>query len=230
MNKNIAIIPARGGSKGLPKKNIRTLLGKPLIQWSIEHALAARCIDQVYVSTDAPDIARISEASGATVIWRPEAISGDTASSESAIAHTLDNLTEPPETIFFLQCTSPIRQADDLDKAYAIFMQKQADSLLTVVRSHAFLWQEMSDGYARAVNYDAANRPRRQDMVPQYKENGSFYLFSHDSFRKHNNRLGGKIALFEMDEVSAIEIDSATDFEIIEALLRQRHPNICEKS
>jgi len=224
MSKNIAIIPARGGSKGVPLKNIRPLCGKPLIVWSIEQALAARAVDQVFVSTDHAEIAEISQKAGARVIWRPEALSGDTASSESAISHALDTLALEhiqPDYVYFLQCTSPLRHRIDLDAAFEKLTASGADSLLTVVPSHAFIWQQDSDGFGRASHYDPAKRPRRQDMQPQFRENGSFYIFSRANYQKYGNRLGGKIALYEMDEASAMEIDSVTDFEIVEILMQR---------
>src|SRR5690606_21550283 len=150
-------ILARGGSKGVPGKNIRPLAGKPLIVWSIEHALNARCVDAVYVSTDDAAIAQVSRDAGAQVIDRPAALSEDTASSESGLNHALEELEalgHPPTDIMFLQCAPPIRRHDDIDRAYATYREQGADSLLSVAPSHAFLWQLQDDGLAQAINYD----------------------------------------------------------------------------
>ncbi|ACK64392.1 N-acylneuraminate cytidylyltransferase [Rippkaea orientalis PCC 8801] len=217
----IAIIPARGGSKGVPRKNVRLLAGQPLIAYSILDCLEAQLVDEVYVSTDDPEIASISQGYGAKIIHRPLELAGDTASSESALFHGLKELeTEgiTPELIVFLQCTSPIRTGAEIDQAIEKLQAKDADSLLSVSPSHRFLWQEV-DGLAQSINYDYRQRPRRQDMQPQYLENGSIYIFKPWVIKALGNRLGGKIVLFEMGEAAAWEIDSLTDFTIIESLL-----------
>jgi CMP-N,N'-diacetyllegionaminic acid synthase len=220
---NIALIPARGGSKGVPRKNIKLLLDQPLIAHSIEQCLSSKAIDQVFVSTDDDEIAEISQRYGADIIWRPAEISGDTASSETALIHGMAELqgrSIAPDYVFFLQCTSPIRAEDDLDRAFQQLQSQQADSLLTVSPSHSFFWQHNDNGDAIAVNYDYKNRPRRQDMEPQYKENGSFYIFTPSVLSKYENRLGGKITMYEMPEECAYEIDSEVDFTIIESLIK----------
>ena len=220
---NIAIIPARGGSKGLPRKNIKPLLGRPLIAYSIEQCLNSTAIDQVFVSTDDDEIATVSESCGARIIRRPDPISGDTASSESALVHAmeaLERLDIKPDYVFFLQCTSPIRRSDDLDNAFQQLVEQQADSLLTASPSHSFIWKLDTNNEAQTVNYDYRNRPRRQDMEPQYKENGSFYIFSPRVLAEYGNRLGGKIALHIMPEECAYEIDSEVDFKVIESLMQ----------
>jgi N-acylneuraminate cytidylyltransferase len=220
---NVVIIPARGGSKGIPGKNIRPLAGKPLIVWSIEQGLAAATADRVIVSTDDPDIAAISQNAGAEVIERPAELSGDEASSESAIAHVLQTLTErgqSPDNVIFLQCTSPIRSPGAIDEAFAEFQNRQADSLLSVSPSHKFLWTRNREGFGVPQNYDPLNRPRRQEMANTYQENGSFYIFSRACFERFGNRLGERIALYVMSEEASYEIDSPTDFFIVETLMK----------
>lgn len=221
---NVAIIPARGGSKGLPGKNILPLAGKPLIVWSVEQALSARSVDRVIVSTDDEEIASISKLAGAEVIYRPMAISGDEASSESALRHVLDTLSEQceaPDNVIFLQCTSPIRSPGCIDQAFKEYASKAADSLLSVTPSHRFLWELSADGYGEPKNYDPLHRPRRQEMDNTYQENGSIYIFSRAMFERTGSRLGGKIALFVMEEETSYEIDSSTDFAIVEMLMKQ---------
>ncbi|HAC64735.1 MAG TPA: acylneuraminate cytidylyltransferase [Cyanothece sp. UBA12306] len=217
----VAIIPARGGSKGVPRKNVRFLADKPLIAHSILDALEAKLVDQVYVSTDDPEIAAVAQDYGAKIIDRPPELAGDTASSESALIHGFNNLEKvgiSPDLIVFLQCTSPIRTGLEIDQAIQKLEDNEGDSLLSVSPSHRFLWQEV-DGLAQSINYDYRHRPRRQDMQPQYLENGSIYIFKPWVLQQLGNRLGGKIVLFPMGEAAAWEIDSLTDFKIIESLL-----------
>ena len=216
----IAIIPARGGSKGVPRKNVRPLAGKPLIAHSIQDAQESTLIDHVYVSTDDQEIATVSTQYGAKIIDRPAELANDTASSESALIHAieaLENQNINPDLLVFLQCTSPIRTGADIDQAIAKLNAQQADSLLSVSPSHRFLWEEVN-GVAKSINYDYRHRPRRQDMNPQYVENGSIYVFKPWVLKEHQNRLGGKIALYVMSEMAALEIDTIDDFRMIEFL------------
>lgn len=221
MNSTIAIIPARGGSKGVPGKNVRLLSGKPLIAHSILAAQEAQPIEQVYVTTDDPEIAQVSKDYGATVIHRPAELANDTASSESALIHALQCIEQEgsqPELIVFLQCTSPIRTASDIELAIQHFHADNADSLLSVSPNHRFLWQ-VTNGVATSINYDYHHRQRRQDINPQYVENGSIYIFKPWILKDLNNRLGGRVSLFRMGEEAALEIDSLLDFQIAEFLL-----------
>ncbi len=220
----IAIIPARGGSKGVPRKNVRPLADKPLIAHSILDAKESKFTDKVYVSTDNLEIAEVSRKYGAEIIHRPEELAGDTASSESALIHALSEIEKTgisPDLIVFLQCTSPIRTGTDIDNAIAKLKAENADSLLSVSPSHRFLWEEV-DGVAKSINYDYRHRLRRQDMQPQYVENGSIYIFKPWVLKKFGNRLGGKISLFVMSETASWEIDSAPDFEIAESLMNKQ--------
>lgn len=221
-----AIIPARSGSKGIPQKNIQPLAGKPLIAHSIEQARQAATVDRVLVSTDGAEIAAVARQYGAEVIQRPAEISGDTASSEAALLHALDHLRSTenvePELIVFLQCTSPIRRPKDIDRAVQRLRDEQADALLSVVASHRFLWR-LEDGAARSFNYDYRQRPRRQDRAPEYMESGSLYVCTPAVLRQHGNRLGGRIALFEMDYWTGFEIDSPEDLALCDWILRQQN-------
>lgn len=220
----LTIIPARGGSKGIPCKNILPIAGKPLISYSIEQSVQSSRVDRTIVSTDDQEIATVAQNYGAEVIMRPSEISGDTASSESALIHALDYLKQTedyePDLVVFLQCTSPLRKDDDIEKAIIQFQKERADSLLSVSPGHSFLWEQI-DGVAQSINYDYRNRPRRQDMNPQFRENGSIYIFKPWVLREYNNRLGGKISLYVMDE-PCIDIDSMLDFETAEFLLTKK--------
>ena len=219
----IAIIPARGGSKGIPRKNVRLLGDKPLIAHSILDAKESKYTLKVFVSTDGREITEVSQQYGAEIIDRPNQLAGDSASSESALIHALSEIEKTgvtPDLIVFLQCTSPIRTGIDIDKAIAKMKAENADSLLSVSPSHRFLWEEV-DGVAKSINYDHRDRPRRQDMQPQYVENGSIYIFKPWVLKEFGNRLGGKISLFVMSEAASWEIDSPFDFEIAESLMKK---------
>lgn len=220
----ITIIPARGGSKGVLRKNVRSLGDKPLIAHSILDAKEAKFVDKVYVSTDDPEIAEVSSKYGAEIINRPDQIAGDTASSETALIHGVSEIEKigiSPELIVFLQCTSPIRSGEDIDHAIEKLQAENADSLLSVTLSHRFLWEEV-DGTSKSINYDYNHRPRRQDMNPQYVENGSIYIFKPWVLKELGNRLGGKISLFPMMEAASWDIDSVLDFEVAEFLVKKQ--------
>lgn len=224
----IAIIPARGGSKGVPGKNIRSLAGLPLIAHSIQDCTESQRVDRVYVSTDDPDIAEVSVQYGAEIIHRPVDLAGDTASSESALIHAVNEIEQAgvmPELIVFLQCTSPLRSGTDIDRAISQLRDENSDSLLSVSPNHRFIWERV-DGGATSINYDYRNRKRRQDMNPQYMENGSIYVFKPWVLKELNNRLGGKISLYEMSEEQSWEIDSCADFEYIEFLLSKQPQSV----
>ncbi len=222
---SLAIIPARGGSKGIPGKNIRLVAGKPLLAWSIEHALEAPSIRRVVVSTDDPAIGEVARQWGAEVIWRPAELSGDTASSESALLHALDDLRSrhgsDPDWVLFLQATSPMRPAGMVQQAIDTFLREQADSLLSVCPVHGFIWRQ-EHGKVSSFTYDHRNRPRRQDAPEDLVENGSLYLFKSSILREHKNRLGGKIALHRMDPLDSFQIDEPGDLALIEHLMSFR--------
>ncbi len=220
----VAFIPARGGSKGIPFKNVKGIAGKPLIAWSIEHALKAKQVDRVIVSTDCEKIAEIARNYGAEVPFlRPSSISGDTASTESAMLHCCDYLEasgELPEYFMLLQATSPIRSSGLLDEAFLFMKENSFDSLVSVSKSHRFTWKNLK--YPSA-SYDFKKRPRRQDITKndqEYLETGSFYITKTTSLIKSENRLCGRIGLFETQEDESFEIDSLVDFVICEELLK----------
>jgi len=218
----VTIIPARGGSKGIPKKNVHPVCGKPLIAYSIEQALAAGSIDKVYVSTDDPEIAKVSKKYGASIISRPVELSGDSASSESALVHAIEQIgTEVKSSIdyvVFLQATSPIRRQGALEKAIALIKESKADSLFSASPLHTFVWRE-NNGNMESVTYDYKKRPRRQELAPEYLENGSIYIFKPWVLNQLNNRLGGKIIVFPMDPLDSFQIDDPEDLTVIEKII-----------
>ncbi|MBL7108029.1 MAG: acylneuraminate cytidylyltransferase family protein [Candidatus Cloacimonetes bacterium] len=220
--KIIAIIPARGRSKGIPRKNIKIFAGKPLVVHSIEQALNTSQIDAVYVSTDDAEIAKISKNAGAEIINRPKEISGDIATTESVIAHALSVLNEKPDIIILLQPTSPLRPENSIKDGIEKFLRENYDSLLSISPTHRFFWK-IKNGQINA-EYDFLNRPRRQDIKEKninYVENGSLYIFSRKHFEKTGNRLGGKIGYLIFSEEYSYEIDTFSDFEFLEILAKK---------
>jgi CMP-N,N'-diacetyllegionaminic acid synthase len=227
MSRILAIIPARAGSKGVPGKNLRPLAGKPLILWTIEQALAAKRLSDVVVSTDSEEIAAFARAAGALAPFlRPPELATDEAATEPAMRHALGQMEQrgdPYDAVMLLQPTSPLRLPGTIDRAIEAFNTSGADSLLGVVANHAFFWQ--TDPIR--ASYDPANRPRRQDIAPsdrRYRETGSIYLTRRDAFLEDGNRLAGNIALFEMDEREGWEVDTLTDFAVLETLMHEEQP------
>ena len=219
----LAVIPARGGSKGIPHKNIRPLAGKPLVAYSIEEAQQSRYINRVIVSTDDAEIAAISRQFGAEVVWRPAEISGDSASSESALLHTLETLKQnegyQPDLLVFLQCTSPLTQAEDIDGTIQALLDDRADTALAVIPFHYFLWRKPVTNNAEGINHDKRIRPLRQEREQQYLETGAVYVMRTAGFIQARHRFFGKTVLYEMPAERRLEIDDPVDFQVAEVLL-----------
>lgn len=227
-NKILAIIPARGGSKGIPRKNLQPLAGKPLLAHTIEQARRTPAITRVVVSTDDVEIASVAQQYGAEVIWRPAEISGDTATSEAALLHVLDHLQDnegyEPDLVVFLQATSPLRQPHDVQRAIETLQGEQADSLFSACPVHGFVWRREGDRLS-SVTYDYRSRPRRQEIGGEdLIENGSIYIFKPWVLRKYGNRLGGKIAVYRMHPLDSFQVDEPDDLKLIEQLLPLRCP------
>lgn len=220
----LAIIPARGGSKGIPRKNVRPLNGKPLIAYTIEQALTTPSINRVIVSTDDAEIGAVSRQYGAEVVWRPAEISGDLASSESALLHVLDHLAQrenyEPDLVVFLQATSPMRQPDDIENAISTLQDDHADSVFSACPYEGHIWR--IKGGQLSATYDYQNRQLRQDKPEELTENGSIYVFKPWVLRKFNSRLGGKIAVYRMHVLDSFQVDELSDLEMMANLLQLR--------
>jgi N-acylneuraminate cytidylyltransferase len=226
MAKIIAIIPARGGSKAVPKKNLYGFAGKPLIAHMIEHAKQARSVNRVVVSTDDPEIASVSRKYGSEVVWRPKELSTDTVSSELALLHVLRSLQESeayePDIVIFLQCTSPLILPEDIDGTVKALLDEDADSALTVTPFHGFLWRRNAKGKVEGINHNKFRRIRRQDLKKQYQETGAIYVVKREGFLKAKNRFFGKLAMHVIPQERSFEINDLADFCINEALFNQR--------
>ena len=217
----VAIIPARAGSKGIKDKNIIEFCGKPLLAWSIQQAKKSKLVDSVYVSTDGSQIAKVSREFGAEVIVRPDSISNDYATSESALLHALSEIEKKEEidAVVFLQATSPLRRQGDIDAAIEKFVCDGLDSLFSVVVLDDYCIWEKRNGQLSSLTYDYKNRGRRQDREPYYLENGSIYIFRPEVIKKYNNRLGGKIGMYEMSFSQSFEIDTSKDVYICKTFM-----------
>lgn len=221
--KILCIIPARGGSKGIPGKNLREVAGKPLIVWTIDQALAVTGDVRVVVSTDDLAIAEVARAAGADVPFvRPAELSVDTAATEPTVIHALDTLATTgyrPDVVVLLQATSPVRLPGTIDRAIAEFTHSGVDSLVGVVAQAPFLWRT---GNPPTAGYDVARRPRRQELTDDelfYRETGSLYVTAARLYSSAGNRLGGRIGLFLMDEVEGIDIDTSVDLLVAHHVL-----------
>lgn len=222
---NIAIIPARGGSKGIPKKNLIDFCGKPLIAWTILQAKSARGVDEVFVTTDSDEIAEVSKRYGATTIIRPSELAADTTTSEAALEHALQKAQKSqPQAIdyvVFLQATSPLRESGDIETALTTIAKAHADSLFSAAELSDFLIWSQAGGRLQSLNYDYLNRRRRQEEEkPHLVENGSIYIFKPDILKKYHNRLGGKISYSLMELWKAFEIDDYHGLKLCDDLFR----------
>ncbi len=222
--KNLCIVPARGGSKGIPGKNIMLVAGKPLIVWTIESAITSELVDRVIVSTDNDEISEICKANGAEVIKRPDEIAGDFASSESALLHCLEHLEKNesyyPDLVVFLQATSPVRDSRDIDSAILQLVNNNYDCLFSAYAEHfTGRWKLDERLCASPLNFEPNNRPRRQDVDKEFIENGSIYLFKPEILKHYQSRMGGRTGIYEMPLERSFQIDSYEDVSLIEKLL-----------
>ena len=218
---NIAFIPVRCGSKSITFKNIKEFCGKPLVYWNLEALEKSNNIDEIFVATDCEEIKDIVNSFGFSkvkVYDRDEENASDTASTESVMLEFINKQNFKDNDLFFLvQATSPLTQTKDFDKALETLKNENADSLLTCIRTKRFFW----DKNAKAINYDFINRPRRQDFDGLFMENGAFYINSVGNIKKDKNRLSGKIAIYEMEEFTAVEIDEEDDWLIAEKMMNK---------
>jgi N-acylneuraminate cytidylyltransferase len=223
------VIPVRGGSKGIPRKNLREVAGKPLVVWTIEQALAVTVPVEVVVSTDDEEIASVARDAGASVPFlRPPELAQDSTPTEPVVRHalaTLDALGTQASTVMLLQATSPVRLPGTLDRALSEFAASGVDSMVGVVPQAPFLWWAGSppDLPPRA-DYPIDARPRRQDLTSEtlrYRETGSIYVTRRWVYDDLDNRLGGRIGLFLMDEVEGIDVDTELDLAVAEEQLRR---------
>lgn len=217
----LAIIPARGGSKRLPHKNILELAGKPLIFWSIDSGLKSKYIDKVVVSSDDNEILSISKKYGAEIIKRPDYLANDTAKTFDAIKHTIENI-QKYDYIVLLQPTSPLRNESHIDQAIELLELKKTDAIVSVCEmEHSPLWSNTlpQDDNMNSFLKDEVLNKRSQDLEKYYRINGAIYicktekLLSEESFFLKDN-----IFAYKMDRLDSIDIDEEIDFIIAKSI------------
>ncbi|MEU0209266.1 acylneuraminate cytidylyltransferase [Streptomyces canus] len=224
----LAVIPARGGSKGVPAKNLAPVGGVPLVARAVRECLATRLVTDVLVSTDDQAIAAAAREAGAEVVLRPAAIAGDTATSEAAVLHALDTHEAlhgaAVDVVVFVQCTSPFIVREDIDGVAAAIVEDGADTAVTVAPFHGFIWrdaesaQDAATGGGHGVNHDKSYRPRRQDRPQDFLETGAAYAMDAPGFRKHQHRFFGRTELVRTDPARVLEIDDPHDLARARAL------------
>lgn len=222
MSNKIAIIPLRAGSKGIPNKNKKKMLGRPLYQWALGEAIFSN-LDKIYIFTDDQQIIEDIKkeyhwTDKVEVVKRSEESAIDTASTEMGMLELAMQLNYNFDIYCLIQATSPLLTREDINQVLFKVEEEQFDSALTVVENKRFTWTK--DG--KSVNYDYLHRPRRQDYEGMLVENGAFYAVKKETYLQTKNRLGGKIGIVKMCEDSLYEIDEPSDWDIIEILLKNR--------
>lgn len=224
----LAVIPARGGSKGVPGKNIKELVGKPLIAYTIEAAIESNIFKKIIVSTDSSQIAKIAINYGAEVPFlRPDEISGDLTSSDDVILHALSYYQQQGigyDEVCKLQPTSPLRTSRHLQEAYQLFCQKRADFLVSVCEcEHSPLWSGIIGDDLSLDNFisEEAKRACRQDLPTYYRLNGAIYMAKTRQFYENRSFLGKNSVAYIMSQEDSVDIDSELDFSVAELIKRK---------
>jgi len=209
--RTVSLLPARGGSKGIPNKNIAPLNGKPLIYYAIRASLNSKS-QETWVSTDNDEIKRVSIECGARVIDRPAEISKDYSQSEEALLHFCSKVDF--DTLVFIQPTSPLVESTHIDTG--IQMMNEYDSVFSVYKEH---WVPRWTKEVNPDGWDVNNRPMRQQMDEKYVENGAFYLTKKDNLLQSKLRYSGKIGVVEMPLYKSFQIDTEEDLALIGNML-----------
>ena len=227
MNKTfLVIIPARGGSKRLPRKNLLDLCGKPLIAWSIEAALKSKYISKVIVSSDDEEILNIAKEYKADFIKRPDELASDTATTFDALKHTLENV-EKYDYVVLLQPTSPLRTEKHIDEAIELLKEKNADAIISVCEmEHSPLWSNTLDEDLNMSNFlrDEVLNKRSQDLPKYYRLNGAIYIWKTDKLLQNESFfLKENIYAYKMNKKDSVDIDEEIDFIIAEKLMQHNN-------
>ncbi|KAA1162034.1 acylneuraminate cytidylyltransferase family protein [Pseudoalteromonas fuliginea] len=221
----LAIIPARGGSKRLPQKNILPINGKPLIVWSIEATKNSKYIDSIFVSTDDENVALIAEECGLNIPeLRPAELASDEASTEEMLLYTLNKFGRGYDIVILLQPTSPLRTFIDIDAAIDTFIQKKAFSVVSVTPcEHSPLWSNKLPADCNMGSFIKQEALKRsQELGEFYRLNGAIYIFDTKKLKEYGKIIYSESSFaFVMDNLNSIDIDTKLDFEIAEVLLKK---------
>ncbi len=219
----LGIIPARGGSKSIPGKNLVPLAGKPLITWTIQFAKQAQLLSRLVVSTDDAQIAEIAQQAGAEIVERPAELATDNAHTEPVLLHVLDYLEETegyvPDAVALLQCTSPMRGSEIIDAGIRKLAETGCDAVLTVQPIQH--WDKMGmigEADVWLPDYEYGKRKFTEEVEDKYSENGALYVTRTTALRRYQNRLGGDVRAIVMDPVRSLDIDLPEDLELARQL------------
>lgn len=227
-HKNIAFIPLRGGSKSIPKKNIKRIHKRPLVYWVLDQLVKCKYLDEIYVATDCEEIRKVVKAYGEekiTVIDRSEENARDHSPTEAVMLEFSSKYDF--DHMVLVQATSPLLEEKYISEGFKLLLSEKYDSVLSAVRQKRFIWEKKKGGSV-ALNYDINQRPRRQDFEGFLVENGAFYITTKEGLEKHKNRLSGKIGIVEMPEETYAEIDEMSDWMMVEKLLKKRENHQAE--
>jgi len=221
--KVLSIIPARGGSKGIPLKNLVMLNQKPLLYYTVIASLKSKIINKTVVSTDNKKIGKVALKLGAEVVYRPKKLATDTTALEPVIEHILNYLNRhqnyTPDIIVILQNTSPLRTAKHIDEALTLMRKQNYDSILSGFSIHTFLWKK-SKKVIIPLDYNPKKRPNRQSMDEQLFENGAIFATKTSCFTKNKCRISGKIGFYNMPLESSYNVDSYDDLRSIKKFFK----------
>ena len=227
--KVLAIIPARGGSKGIPRKNLRLLDGKPMIEYTIKAALNSKQITRAIITTEDDEIIQVSKKLNIEVIKRPKKLANDSSALEPVMKHVLEYLRHKenykPELIVLLQPTSPLRNSNHIDESILKLKKNQLDSILSVSESKALVWKKQKETQISPITYDPFNRKNRQKMNDKVLENGAIYITKTKTLFKSKNRLGGKISIYKMSFWNSFDINTLEDFINVENIIKKIKSN-----
>ena len=220
----IIVIPARGNSKGIKKKNLINFCGKPLLYWTIVQAKKSKFKKNIYVSSENEKILKFSKKLGVNIIKRPLSLCKDDSSSESAIKNVLDNLSFRVDNVIFLQATSPLRKPGDINKAYDKLISSKSDSIFSCHKAQDYfdIWSKKGKKYIPITIDYKSRKPRQLFKKTHVCQNGSMYLFKRKILNKYNNRLGGKINVYEMDEWQSLQLDDIKQMNTMELLFKKK--------
>lgn len=221
--KTFALIPARGGSKGIPRKNIKLIAGKPLIVWTIEAALRSTHLDAVVVSTDDPEIAEVARRAGAQMpFMRPSELAQDQTPGLDPVLHALDQLPQY-DSVLLLQPTSPLRTTEDIDACLRLAKQHNAPSVVSVSEAdtHPYWTYRLSEHQTLERMIDAAPIARRQNLPQVYALNGALYFADANWLRLNSSFVGAETLAYAMTRERSIDIDTPLDWKFAELLLKE---------